>query len=645
MKALILIWSLLLPYMAFGQATSSDTQYRNDGETLINGSFEQGKKGYTLSVGSGSLVWSTQSTTSLNGKAMQLTLSAQTFSFKSATTQGSKLTGQNGYVEVYLSANNSGAEICPLVDGVSAPTTTPNECQPIIAGVGFKPYGIQKVFGASSLNYEIRGVSGASYTGIIYADDGSVAKKSIVTQSSGVRLIGSVKISNCTTLWSVASATFASFPAQTGCTYTTSGEAIAPTTNIPAIRFPKLRAGLYKIELVGLVNSPAGQDAFFQFYDGVNQSLEQGAQGTTTSLDTSIVLANLNYLTDQTDTTMQVRAKSNSGSANVYGTVTYPVVINVYYFPPQPISTINTSNGWFIDANIGGGAVSSAISSSYVELTNASLDLVLNTSKGSADAQIACASGTDSTGLTCSSNESVGITFVNPKTGKFRACFAYAVNMNNGNFTTQLVETTTTSSAIVQEGSARYNAYSGNSGTLARYPIENCSTFNFNDVKRRTIRLMYESDVANPQLLLDRDVSTGQRDLHIWIEPIVENIQASLQGYNSTDGVIDPEVFSFSYGTTNASTSCTVSPCSYLNQIGSHVTSITRNSTGVYTPNFSKTYSQLKCVINSYGFATGQYTIQNALTCTNCNSGTFVTVNLGSANVDTAGTLYCHGVK
>lgn len=606
MKNLILIWSLLLPYLAFGQATNSDTQYRNDGETLINGSFEQGKKGYTFTVGSGSTTWAAQSTTSLNGRAMQLTLSAQTFSFKSATTQGSKLSGQNGYIEVYLSANNSGAEICPLVDGVSAPITTPNECQPIIAGVGFKPYGIQKVFGATSLNYEIRGVSNASYTGVIYADDGSAAKTSKIV---GVKLDTefSAQISSTGTI-SGESKDFINGNCTnanpTVCTFNSGIFTVAPNCTISP---------------VGSTSNARGTSAYST--SSVSASFWMWAtQNGSPILDNPMVISCQKTGVDYLNSTAQV---------------------------------FNTSGGWFIDANIGGGNPSLGTSavSSYTELTISTLDLVVNASKGSAPAEIACASGTASTGLTCTAvNESVGIAFTPPKTGKYEVCsnFTHSSYQSSGSLTSvfQLIETTNTSSAVVNEGGERVvtlnnsNAINNNG-----YPIRVCGVFNFLDTSKKTIRLSYEQVVAgaitHSLVIADRDASAGQRDIHFTVKPIVENIQASLQGYNSTNGAVNPEFFTVSYGTTNSTTACTSSPCTYLDQIGNYASSITRQSTGIYFLNTVETYSKLKCTGNTGSGVELQFPLGS---CSNCSSLKFQTDNF-SVTIDSYGTLMCQGIK
>lgn len=121
---------------------------------------------------------------------------------------------------------------------------------------------------------------------------------------------------------------------------------------------------------------------------------------------------------------------------------------------------------------------------------------------------------------------------------------------------------------------------------------------------------------------------------------------ASIAGYGSAPGVAGSanqsvDSFTVSYGTTAATTVCSASPCSYLDQIGTAVTSVTRSATGVYSLNTARTYAKLKCSSNSVGSA---YTVNSSINCSSCNAVTFATVlSTTGANTDTYGTLYCQG--
>jgi hypothetical protein len=113
-----------------------------------------------------------------------------------------------------------------------------------------------------------------------------------------------------------------------------------------------------------------------------------------------------------------------------------------------------------------------------------------------------------------------------------------------------------------------------------------------------------------------------------------------------TIGIVNGEIFSFSYGTTNATTPCSASPCSYLDQIGSQITSVSRSGLGQYTVNFSKTYSKLKC--NWSGSSTGMealFSSGNIINCSNCSSANIITARRDNGNsIDSFASLICHGV-
>ncbi len=122
-----------------------------------------------------------------------------------------------------------------------------------------------------------------------------------------------------------------------------------------------------------------------------------------------------------------------------------------------------------------------------------------------------------------------------------------------------------------------------------------------------------------------------------------------LVGANYTPGTGGAvENFSVSYGTSTATGYCTASPCSYLDQVGSAVTSISRTSSGLYVLNTAKTYSKLKCSapngIRSAGSPLVTCGSNNPGQCANCNSLTFSTCAAGAETpADSFGTILCQG--
>lgn len=102
------------------------------------------------------------------------------------------------------------------------------------------------------------------------------------------------------------------------------------------------------------------------------------------------------------------------------------------------------------------------------------------------------------------------------------------------------------------------------------------------------------------------------------------------------------EVFSFNFGTTDATTACSATPCSYLDQIGNAVTSVTRGSAGAYTLNTVKTYVKLRCapLLTSWG---AQNRISTGVSCDNCAGGAFFTYNTSISAADAYGGMNCIG--
>ena len=103
------------------------------------------------------------------------------------------------------------------------------------------------------------------------------------------------------------------------------------------------------------------------------------------------------------------------------------------------------------------------------------------------------------------------------------------------------------------------------------------------------------------------------------------------------------DIFSVSYGTTNATTVCSVSPCSYLDQIGDAVSSITRSATGQYVLNVSKTYSKLKCLLNGSGAAGPLGIGSSSFSCASCSTLNFNTFNSVPTVNDSWGNISCQG--
>ena len=104
------------------------------------------------------------------------------------------------------------------------------------------------------------------------------------------------------------------------------------------------------------------------------------------------------------------------------------------------------------------------------------------------------------------------------------------------------------------------------------------------------------------------------------------------------------DTFSVSFGATNLTTICSVSPGTpcFIDQIGSAVASITRSSVGAYVLNTTKTYIKLKCM-SSVSTNTTVNLLQATMSCASCSSLPFSYVQPTVAYIDSLGTLLCQG--
>lgn len=121
-------------------------------------------------------------------------------------------------------------------------------------------------------------------------------------------------------------------------------------------------------------------------------------------------------------------------------------------------------------------------------------------------------------------------------------------------------------------------------------------------------------------------------------------------GFSATDGVSatpgltsKAKSFKFSYGTTNATTVCSANPCTYLDQIGDHVSSVGMTGiAGEYTVTLASTFQKMKCTGNVSLAASAGYVIPvNTAT-----ASTFVFTTIatnGTAATNSYGTIDCLG--
>jgi hypothetical protein len=162
-----------------------------------------------------------------------------------------------------------------------------------------------------------------------------ISQSSRSANSPRPQLLGTVTITGCSAVWNTGATSFSSFPVQTGCVYTTSGLALAPSTMIPAASFANIPAGDYRLEYDGLAyNSVASAQAiYFQFSDGTRTAREQSEVFSQSVGSSAVLSQSISYSTNQTNLTFEIKAKVDSGNGGIYGTTARPGVIKVWYTP------------------------------------------------------------------------------------------------------------------------------------------------------------------------------------------------------------------------------------------------------------------------------------------------------------------------
>lgn len=162
------------------------------------------------------------------------------------------------------------------------------------------------------------------------------------------------------------------------------------------------------------------------------------------------------------------------------------------------------NSNWGVYALINGSANTSLSNTgSLSEITNSGLTLTAQS--GSASVEIACASGTSSSGTTCvAANESLGIAFT-PTAGNYEVCAdftqlsaASGSDNSGGQAIYNLVETPNNAITDLQDG-GQFSEYglksiTANSSSYSDYHgVHVCGLFSFNDNSKRTIRIMYKA--------------------------------------------------------------------------------------------------------------------------------------------------------
>lgn len=647
---LIFFLGMFVGSISHAQLTNTASQAFNDYNILgsFNPGFENGKVNWTASGGSFTITTTAANVgRGLDAAVFNASASAQTLSSKAVTIPPG-LYSSDGEASCRFKTTASDY-LLQVYDGTN-----------VLGEITIQPSSVylnQKakfIFPASG-TIQLR-VKSQSNAADLYLDDCSMKPKQpdSMAQASFVGSALWPDVANCE--WSNSAVTWSGYSADSDCTYPSGsnlkGTATAPGTKIPAVTFPKLEPGHYKLVVEAFFyQSSGGQSCSWRVHDGTQAwiGVLSSSSGASPSSGGQIV-AEWDYSTTQTNVTIEVQEQSLGGGtckiSNDNSVANTGLFFTLYRWPLQNEEQLRPQDFWRVDANIGGANpdLGSSDQSSYIGIEDSGLDMVIN--PRSISAYIPCSSTNDSDGLTCSSgNESVGVAFVLPRMSDVKVCFSFAheIATSGGagalSSAFQVVRTGNTSQTILQEGNQRIASENLVDATTANQPHKVCGIFPSVPSGKNTFRLFYEQDatatVSSNVLLADRSSSLGQRDIHVEAYPLTEALPPIKKTVTTEyDG---QDVITRAYLTNSGSCAISSNPGSWISSVsdpGAGRCSLTI-ATGVFN-------SAPICICGLVGSVAGSCSIESGATATALT--TRVKDDAGS-DLDQDFNIQCFGSK
>lgn len=470
-------------------------------------------------------------------------------------------------------------------------------------------------------------------TNSITIDDGSLGSIPGLGSISQAQLLGGAIITGCSG-FSQGATTATAFPAATGCVYTTFGQALAPSTMIPGLKFAALPPGDIRVEYEGSIDEGGGGfRASFQLNDGTNNAREIstiGAFGGTTPVAATGFTGSFSYSTAQSNITFQPKAyvSSAGGNAQISASVSNPLVIRVYYYPSQaqtavrmdatPASWTGYHNTSCAFAHVGAAATDPAASGvsgcHLVEATNGNRNFGAVTSFGG-DGTLA----------------QPGIVFNPPRVGKY-----------SGTVTVEMKDTGAGDNVIAQVtdvtgnvlGSIEFGNQVANVAFTQTIPFQ----FYASSTSAYTLKVQTGASSATTQTITSGTSGIPLRwtvtelDATSALNALIPNAPI-----HSSAGIEKIERVS-------VAANCTSTPCTIASQSGAWVSSIVRNATGNYTVNFAASeFSAAPTCTMSWREAASSIGYADSSALPTSSAWTVRTYSTAGAAMDTGFQIICMG--
>lgn len=379
-----------------------------------------------------------------------------------------------------------------------------------------------------------------------------------LSQASQAELYGYLRYpatASCSWTTGNTSSAYTEFAADTDCgTAVVVGNASAPATKVPRIKFATLPPGNYQVIATGnhLPETTAVTAGLqYKLYDGTISRgyLDLQVNSTTsTAARQQNIIGLFTYATAQTNIEFRPIALSNSNSNDplIDASLTGPAddyEFTVYRFPLASETAIKSENvDWQVIADITGANPSLGTSAvtSYTEIIDAGL--TLTPVSGSAPAGIMCSTTNTATApsagatVCAAGSESIGVNFNIPKAGWYEACFQFShyVQVDSAESIDtifNIIQTPLSAQTITFEGGPRVESglvgmtIAAGVDSVMYSPRNVCGQINFASAGNVGIRLMYEQVVSGTpdfsQIDADANTSAGQRAIRVTVRPMI----------------------------------------------------------------------------------------------------------------------------
>lgn len=318
---------------------------------------------------------------------------------------------------------------------------------------------------------------------------------------------GSISMTGCTD-WSRSNVAFGDFTATAGCTYTVTGDVLAPSTFIPGFRLQNVAPGRYFIigrGYFGKSITTTNADISFRFSDGTSTFAEQiaisAASASGQAVGVGEISGSIGYTTTQSTLTFQVQGQTSSTASSTAAVISDDggsnatseiggLQFEVFYFPTSQQSVVAPNvQGLNWSGTHGQDCAWSTTSTSLAAIGTGDASCTFTQLSNRNFGTVASA--------TASSNNIPGIVFTPAVSGRYFICVnAHAYNASAvGNYAGLALHdgTSTISFASRRNGAA-------SSGTNDEIPFTLCGIATMSSGASRTIQLYANASAGTTTL-------------------------------------------------------------------------------------------------------------------------------------------------